>query len=502
MDAIEAKRLIKTAQKKSKHGYSNLREFRNNTELRCFLSTYKWAETIPEGIYLVLNEDIDKRPVCKECSGTVPFKYVWKGYADFCSCSCRAKYHKCHENGLTRSAVHKKTKTRRNRTPEQKRASYDKLKTTYLDNHGVDHHRHMKTMAYDEDGIHVRTRLRCSDVTLDLIRNPDKFIELAKRFPHAVELSKHLGIEKDHNRILRMYREHGIPYTGKAKSVSSHEDDISEFLSSIGVHHERNRKNLLLPTRLEIDFFIPSKNIGIEYCGLYWHNEKRKGKHYHKRKMDECNKRGIRLITIFEDEWLFKPDIVKSRLRSILGEVGMTGARLYDVTVIDNKEANVFHEKNHLQGKVIWSKQARHYALTKEEIVCAVLSIDRARYRKDGALEVLRYATKEGISGGFSRLMSRARSDFPDDTFVSYCDLRWGNGEMYRKSGFTLEKISPPSYFYFKPGKRVRYHRSKFTKSKTISMGGDPDKTEYENMLAMKYRRIWDCGCQVWVSGV
>ena len=46
------------------------------------------------------------------------------------------------------------------------------------------------------------------------------------------------------------------------------------------------------------------KNIAIEYDGLYWHTEKHgKDKNYHYNKMLECNKKGIGLIQIFDDEY-------------------------------------------------------------------------------------------------------------------------------------------------------------------------------------------------------
>ena len=42
-------------------------------------------------------------------------------------------------------------------------------------------------------------------------------------------------------------------------------------------------------------------------------------------------------------------------------------------------------------------------------------------------------------------------------------------------------------------------HRSNFTKGIILSKyGGDPDKTEWENMQDMGYDRIWDCGSACW----
>ena len=63
----------------------------------------------------------------------------------------------------------------------------------------------------------------------------------------------------------------------------------------------------------EIDIIVPSKSIGIEYDGLYHHSEIGGGKPktYHSFKTNEAKKHGYQLIHIFEDEWLYKQDIVK-----------------------------------------------------------------------------------------------------------------------------------------------------------------------------------------------
>lgn len=54
----------------------------------------------------------------------------------------------------------------------------------------------------------------------------------------------------------------------------------------------------------ELDIYIPSKGVAIEYCGVYWHSSATgTGKYYHKEKMDACYAKGIRLITVFGDEF-------------------------------------------------------------------------------------------------------------------------------------------------------------------------------------------------------
>jgi hypothetical protein len=56
---------------------------------------------------------------------------------------------------------------------------------------------------------------------------------------------------------------------------------------------------------LELDIYIPSHNLAIEFNGLYWHNELHKDKKYHLNKTELCEAKGIQLIHVFEDEWMF-----------------------------------------------------------------------------------------------------------------------------------------------------------------------------------------------------
>ena len=64
---------------------------------------------------------------------------------------------------------------------------------------------------------------------------------------------------------------------------------------------------------MEIPSNLTAKNIAIEFDGLFWHNDKSgKSNNYHLMKTELCNSKNIHLIHIFEDEWLYKQDIVNA----------------------------------------------------------------------------------------------------------------------------------------------------------------------------------------------
>ena len=108
----------------------------------------------------------------------------------------------------------------------------------------------------------------------------------------------------------------GCPY--HYLNTSKSEDEIADFIKEGGFTVTRNDRSIL-ENRHELDIYIPDRQLAIEFDGVFWHNEMNKPVNYHLNKTEECNKKGIKLIHIFEDEWLDKPNIWKSMLNNLLG---------------------------------------------------------------------------------------------------------------------------------------------------------------------------------------
>lgn len=85
-------------------------------------------------------------------------------------------------------------------------------------------------------------------------------------------------------------------------SLSTCEDSLYKFLCAIIekekiIQHDRNVLN-----GQELDFYIPSKKLAIEFNGNYWHSDLKKEKKYHFNKSKLADSKGIRLIHIWEYE--------------------------------------------------------------------------------------------------------------------------------------------------------------------------------------------------------
>jgi hypothetical protein len=276
--------------------------------------------------------------------------------------------------------------------------------------------------------------------------------------------------------------------------TSKQETEVLDYIKTIANSPVlQSNKSIINP--YELDIVIPDLKIAIEYCGLYWHSEAHKtDKNYHLNKMNLCNQKGYRLITIFEDEWVKTPDIVKSRLKNILGTDRRIYARHCQVRVISYDQAREFVSTYHMQGNAI-CKIA--YGCFLDNELVAVMTFGIPRYDKTAEYELIRYCSQGTVIGGAGKLFSKFVKDHDPKSVISYCDMRWGSGNLYRQLNFAqVEHKQQPSYSY--TDFVNRYHRSSFTKKK-IAVSQDKHKTEYQIMRERNMYRIWDCGQTKWL---
>lgn len=274
--------------------------------------------------------------------------------------------------------------------------------------------------------------------------------------------------------------------------------EVLDFIRSLGISTVSEDRSIL--GGKEIDILIPEKKIGIEYNGLYWHSELNYGEPKHLLwKQQFAHNKGIRLVHIFEDEWLNKSDIVKSRIRHLLGTQSNTVyARKCEIKIISSAEKNSFLDQNHLQGRDV-SKIC--YGLFFKNELVSVMTFKPGSFIKghrDG-WELNRFASKLNIRviGGASKLFKRFLIEHSPDQVVSFADRRWNLGGLYEKLGFKFSHCSSPSYWYLEKYSK-RYHRGKFMKHTLIKSEDDNQKTEWELMQSRGFDRIWDCGTVVY----
>ena len=275
--------------------------------------------------------------------------------------------------------------------------------------------------------------------------------------------------------------------------------EVATYVESLGFEVSVNNRRVIPP--LEIDVYVPSLKVGIEYNGLHWHGEKLRGPGARRecaRKHELARQAGIRLVTVFEDEWLERQDQVRGYLAAVLGKKRSVGARKCQV-VRDDRRLRDFVEDHHLQG----GAGGDHYGLVLngEVVAVAVFARQNASRNTQGGWELARYCVGEvSVVGGLSRLLRAWVASSRATRVTSYSDNRWSDGALYRALGFRKEGVSRPSYWYFKKSEPRRWHRFTFRKSRAAKLFGClPGETEWGIMQRAGYDRVWDAGATRWV---
>jgi hypothetical protein len=268
------------------------------------------------------------------------------------------------------------------------------------------------------------------------------------------------------------------------KRTSKAETEIRHFVQSLGFTTESS-----VISGYEYDILVSSRNIAIEHNGLYYHSEtKGKGRLFHLRKTIACNRKGIRLIHIWEHWWQHRKEQVKIFITSALGKNRTVYGRKCKISEVSLTAGQDFLDRTHILGSSSRSFKAIGLLLNEELIGVATFSI---HHRNNKELVLDRFACKEGITivGGLSRISKFASSLFKKD-LTSWADKSISEGNGYLKAGWIKEEVLPPDYFYYKNGKG---YVSKQSRQKRL-VGTPRGMTEAEHAKLDGLHRIWDVG--------
>jgi len=282
---------------------------------------------------------------------------------------------------------------------------------------------------------------------------------------------------------------------------SKEENEVLDFVKTLDPDAYRSGRGIV--KRLELDIVVESRKLAIEYCGLYWHSDAKQkdtsghGPRRHLHKLEKANEAGYRLLTIFADEWLEKPEIVKNLIRRAVTKekLPLIGARKCDVVKIEHALASSFYDQFHLQG----AAQGHHFGLAHEGRLVSLITVGtRSIYgvKKEGELEVIRFCTFPyyQIPGALARLCQHAIKEMSAKRLFSFVDRRWFTGSSYLEAGFELVKTTEPGYWYTRGLKRESRYKYAKHKLQDLLDTFNPALTEVENMRNNGWFRIFDCG--------
>lgn len=279
------------------------------------------------------------------------------------------------------------------------------------------------------------------------------------------------------------------------RAISNYEKEIEEIFSA-SIRNDRNVLN-----GKELDFYFKDKNIAVEFNGDYWHSELYKDKYYHRDKTLSCIAKGIRLIHIFEYEWIL--DDTKEKLISLLRNAlddnnsNIIHARNTVIKEVDTRIAYDFLCKNHLQCGVNASINIGLYF--NNELV-SLMSFGKPRFSFEYEYELLRLAYKKGIHlvGGSEKMFKYFKERYKPKSVISYCNLAKFDGKVYNRLGFKFNGITEPNYVWVHYIKHDALSRYKTTRKKLVKQyeldENDSSITEDSIMHNLGYIKVYDSG--------
>lgn len=262
-------------------------------------------------------------------------------------------------------------------------------------------------------------------------------------------------------------------------------DQIRQLVETTDVPFETNAKI----GDHTVSFFFRTKSIAIDVVGDVKFEYK---KSQQLKTFDLRDNYSIRLISIYNHEWINKHDKIADLITNALGKYDRRiYARTCVIADIDNKTYHQFLEQNHLQGPVASSIRRGLYTKDMSTLV-AVIGFGPNRFKKN-EFELHRYCVHRRwkATGAFSKMIKQCGIDH----FISYIDIAHFTGNGYRSIGFRQTDVSYPSYVYVKDGKvlsRISCQKHKLHKR---FADFDPNDTETATMEKHGWTQVFDCGC-------
>jgi len=198
-------------------------------------------------------------------------------------------------------------------------------------------------------------------------------------------------------------------------------------------------------TPKELDVYIPSLNIAIEYNGLYHHRTMNgRDMFYHLNKTKSCENLGIRLLHFFEDEWYYKQNIIKSTIFRILKlSDNQIDLNIDDIQIKPCIDYSKFLNEYHILGDDNSNVSIGCYY--QNELISIMSFINTEN--NDWILSRFASNPLYNILDIESELLNRFKQLYVWNSISSYSDLRFSHGNLLLNLGFEkIDEIEPQEY--------------------------------------------------------
>lgn len=247
---------------------------------------------------------------------------------------------------------------------------------------------------------------------------------------------------------------------------SNLENIIKQFLDKNKIVYDVHKRfKTSNGKNFEIDFYFKDIKKGLEINGLRFHGENiGKDNQYHLNKINECDKFGIELFHIYENEIIPNEHLALDKISKFLELNCLEKIRGGEIIDISEDIAKIFLNDNHPLG-FKKSKNYKGFYLNDNLYSCFCLNESK----------IIRYADKNYIfvEDDIDLLISSIREDSVKITMTMSRD--WDFYKKFINFGFKINDLIEPKNWYFLNGKHGEIYSS-------------------EEKLEGKIDRFWDSG--------
>lgn len=275
---------------------------------------------------------------------------------------------------------------------------------------------------------------------LKIIRDKELFKQFILNIPLEdrciYTIARKLNIGRAYcSTLINKYNLYQDPDVKIHRNLSQPQIELQEYIKSIYKGEIIiNTKKIITP--YELDIYIPDKQLALEFNGNYYHTTEKLDKKAHYNKSIMCEKLGIRLIHIFEYEWIDNRQrlILENIIKSALDLNKTLYARNLDIIIKESKEMKSFFNDNNIQGF-----RGGKFAIclidkVTKEIYMSYLFGDAFFGKGKYQYEVIRGATKLGynVIGGASKIWNYFIKTYNPTSCVYYIDFNYFNGNSLK----------------------------------------------------------------------
>jgi hypothetical protein len=334
----------------------------------------------------------------------------------------------------------------------------EKIKSTSMKNYGVPHHmnlienkklyaKRMRIKYYDSFIEHLKYK------GIELLTPKEEYVEMMVGDMiecRCLECGKDFEIKLDHHQRI---------CCNCTKSRSSYENKIIFWLNDIGITNIVANQRYYHDGRkwYDIDILLPDFNVGIEFHGMYYHrhvddpNEIGCSDPYRcQKKYLYFEKLGIRLIQIFEIEYVNNEDLVKSLVLAAIGKsprnIDSEDCRVIQMDGLNELKYEKFANRNHLRG---YRPVDFRFGLVNDDELVAALGLRRLEQPVTHDFELIGFCEKKNcrVFGAIDKMIYEFLEVYGLYKIVANVDVRFENEKEF--SGWSRIGMTEPRSFHF-----------------------------------------------------